>query len=115
MCPWDNTSFGINFQLERGNAGYVFDGIDTGSHAITVEFRGHPISKTTPDDPYLYPDLKMKLNSDSPPKPTNEVVVDDKAPNPPFPEMWICSDTYWTWSIADGVRYYPRGIPAGYD
>ena len=34
---------------------------------------------------------------------------------PPPPEMWVCSDTYWTWSVQDGVRYYARGIPAGYE
>ena len=106
MCPFDNTSFGINFQLERGNAGYVFDGIDTGSHSVTIEFRGSPFNKNAPQDPYLYPNLKVD---------ENVVKIDEKKPDPPNPEMWICSDTYWTWSIAEGVKYYQRGIPAGYD
>ena len=105
MCPWDNTSFGINFQLERGNAGYVFDGIDSGSHSVTVEFRGKPLGSGKVD-PYLYPDLAVDSN--------NIVIVGEK-PNNPNPEMWICSDTYWTWSIADGVKYFQRGIPAGYE
>ena len=35
--------------------------------------------------------------------------------SPPPPELWVCSDTYWTWSVQDGVRYYQRGIPAGYE
>ena len=90
MSPFDNTSFGINFQLERGNAGYVFDGIDTGSHTVTIEFRGHP-------------DIDADLD------------FIERTSAPPPPEMWVCSDTYWTWSVQDGVRYYARGIPAGYE
>ncbi len=107
MCPFDNTSFGINFQLERGNAGYVFDGIDTGSQAVNIEFRGKPISKGKPNDPYIYPD--MKVNNGDP------ISVNEDYKNECFPEMWICSDTYWTWSIQDGVKYYPRGIPTDYE
>ena len=109
MCPWDNTSFGINFQLERGNAGYVFDGIDTGSHSVTIEFRGSPKYKGVAIDPYLYPDVIVDTKN------SNAIAVDKSEPKPPAPEMWICSDTYWTWSVQDGVRYYQRGIPAGYD
>lgn len=97
----DNTSFGINFQLERGNAGYVFDGIDTGCHSITVNFKGQPIHKGE-DDTYFYPDVL-----------DNGTVVKDV--HPPAPEMWICSDTYWTWSIDGGVRYHARGVPTGYE
>ena len=104
MCPFDNTSFGINFQLERGNAGYVFDGIDTGSHTVTVEFRGEKM-RDGESDVLWHPDISdtltyPKLGGDS---------------HPPSPELWICSDTYWTWSVQDGVRYYQRGIPAGYE
>ncbi len=113
MCPFDNTSFGINFQLERGNAGYVFDGLDSGSHAVTIEFRGRPINNTPPNDPYLYPDVTVEGAGAK----FNQVKIKTPAqtPEPPHPEMWICSDTYWTWSIADGVKYYQRGIPAGYE
>ena len=104
--PFDNTSFGINFQLERGNSGYVFDGIDTGSHAITIEFKGTPKFRDGKTNPYLYPALKINGNS---------LAVNDAERETPLPEMWVCSDTYWTWSVEDGVRYYQRGIPAGYD
>ena len=113
MCPFDNTSFGINFQLERGNAGYVFDGLDSGSHSVTIEFRGKPLARDK-NDPYLYPDLKIQLKDNNPAKPMNIVELDPTI-NPQAPEMWICSDTYWTWSIQDGVKYYNRGVPAGYD
>ena len=105
FCPFDNTSFGINFQLERGNSGYVFDGIDTGSHAITVEFKGTALFDKKVN-PHLSPDLKVGGNC---------LQVSETDKEFPLPEMWVCSDTYWTWSVEDGVRYYQRGIPAGYD
>ena len=97
----DNTSFGINFQLERGNSGYVFDGIDTGCHSITIQFKGQPIYNKL-NDTYFYPDVK-----------DDGTVIETV--HPPAPEMWICSDTYWTWSITEGVKYHPRGIPEGYE
>ena len=106
LCPFDNTSFGINFQLERGNSGYVFDGIDTGSHAITIEFKGTPIDTNNQNNPYIYADLEVGGYG---------VQVNAAKNTRPNPEMWVCSDTYWTWSVEDGVKYYPRGIPAGYD
>ena len=109
MCPFDNTSFGINFQLERGNAGYVFDGIDTGSHTVTIEFKGKPECKGE-DDTYRYPDYYVDTVDNRAVK-----VKTTDVQSQPFPEMWICSDTYWTWSIQDGVRYYQRGIPAGFE
>ena len=94
-CRSDGTSFGINFQLERSNAGYVFDGLDTGSNSITVTFRGQPLYRGE-DDTYFVPIPEL--------------------PNvhPPAPEAWICSDTYFTWSV-NGVDYYPSGIPDGYE
>ena len=94
-CRSDGTSFGINFQLERSNAGYVFDGLDSGSNSITVTFRGQPMYRGD-DDTYYFPD------------PENPNV------HPPNPEMWLCSDTYFTWSV-NGVEYFPKGIPAGYE
>ena len=108
LCPFDNTSFGINFQLERGNAGYVFDGIDTGSHTVTIELRGTPIGSKAEENPFMYPTVEWKSN-----KALVKANESDKNKMPP--EMWICSDTYWTWSIADGVRYYSTGIPAGFE
>ena len=93
----DDTNFGINFQLERGNSGYVFDGVDTNNHEVTVRFLAdnafqHELSVM---NSYLYP-----------------LGIDDS--NPIFPEMWICSDTYWTWSTQDGVQYHDEGVPNGY-
>ena len=93
-CRSDGTSFGINFQLERSNAGYVFDGIDTGSTSITVTFRGQPMYRGE-NDTYYIPDPELP-----------DV-------HPPAPEAWICSDTWFTWSVR-GVEYYPTGVPASY-
>ncbi len=103
----DNTNFGINFQLERGNAGYVFDGIDTGTHSITVQFKGSPIYSNELDS-YYNPRLASTYDG-------KKLTWDLKNHHPPAPEMWICSDTYWTWSIQDGVKYYHLGIPEGYN
>ena len=94
-CRSDGTSFGINFQLERSNAGYVFDGLDSGSNSVTVTFRGQPMYRGD-NDTYYIPD------------------IDNKDVHPPAPEAWICSDTYFTWSVK-GIDYYPNGIPQGYE
>ena len=94
-CRSDGTSFGINFQLERSNAGYVFDGVDSGSNSITVTFRGQPMYRGN-DDTYYIPDAELPDT------------------HPPGPEAWLCSDTYFTWSTR-GIEYYPRGIPEGYE
>ena len=94
-CRSDGTSFGINFQLERSNAGYVFDGIDTGSTSITVTFRGQPMYRGD-NDTYYIPDPDLP-----------DV-------HPPAPEAWICSDTWFTWSVK-GIEYFPNGVPRGYE
>ena len=107
---FDNTSFGLNFQLERSNAGYVFDGIDTGCRGVKIEFHGDRIDvgenvKLGANDTYLYPDTDY---SGKPYKP-------DIQPQLPPPEMWICSDTYWSWSVENGVEYHKDGVPIGYE
>ena len=94
-CRSDGTSFGINFQLERSNAGYVFDGLDSGSNSITVTFRGQPMYRGN-DDAYYIPDAELP-----------DV-------HPPAPEALVCSDTYFTRSTR-GIEYYSRGIPEGYE
>ena len=92
-CLADATSFGINFQLERSNAGYVNDGLDSGSNSFTITFRGIPMYRGN-NDTYFIPDSAH--------------------PNihPPAPEAWICSDTYWIWSVK-GVEY-SNHFPAEY-
>ena len=107
---FDNTSFGLNFQLERGNAGYVFDGIDTGCRGVKIEFRGDRIDidenvKLGDNDTYLYP-----ATYDN-----GDVADAEYQPQIPPPEMWICSDTFWTWSAENGVEYHKEGLPVGYE
>ncbi len=89
----DGTSFGINFQLERSNGGYVFDGIDTGSKTVNVSFKGTPIYGGTNDTYYNYD-------------------PDNSSVHPPPPELWICRDTYFKMSTR-GLEYVPHGIPPG--
>ena len=93
-CLADGTSFGINFQLERSNAGYVWDGLDTGSNSVSVTFRGQPMYRGA-NDTYYIPD-------------PNAADV-----HPPAPEAWICSDSFFIWSN-NGVEYH-NSCPDGYE
>ena len=93
-CRSDGTSFGINFQLERSNAGYVFDGLDSGPTSVNVTFRGQPMYRGK-DDTYYIPDPSLP-----------DV-------HPPAPEAWVCVDSYFTWSVK-GIEYHKDDIPAGY-
>ena len=99
MSLYDDTNFCINFQLERGNAGYVFDGIDTNNREVLIQFRAETCFPLK-NNPYLNPIVNVNN--------TNAKVFI------PPPEMWICSDTYWTWSANDGVQYHKDGVPDGY-
>ena len=92
------------FQLERGNSGYVFDWVDTNHREIIIQFKAESLvdMNTIPMmNSYIYPLFNA-----------NNEVVDSKNETPP--EMWICSDTYWTWSRRDGVQYHKEGVPDGY-
>ena len=93
-CRSDATSFGINFQLERPNAGYVFDGIDTDTKTVPISFKGKPIYTGDNDTYYIFD-------------------PDHKDQHPPPPELWICQDTYFTMST-DGLKYHGPETPAGY-
>ena len=98
---WDDTNFGINFQLERGNAGFNFEGADTKGVQVLLEFKGQPVAKTKiqangtiiPYDTYLFPITDAE----------GEVILDIYDPLPP-PELWIFEYKYWSWTI-DGVDY----------
>ena len=94
-CRSDGTSFHINFQLERSNAGYVFDGIDTGTQTVPITFRGQPIYSGDNDTYYIYD-------------------PDHKDQHPPAPELWICQDTYFTMSVG-GLEYHGPNTPAGFE
>ncbi len=89
----DATNFGINFQLERSNGGYVFDGLDTGSRTIPINFKGQPIYSGTNDGYYN--------------------VGGDTDLHPPAPELWICQDTHFLMSV-NGLEYMGPTTPEGY-
>ena len=106
----DNTSFQMNFQIERGNCGYTFDGIQSNENPIIIQFKGQPRFQGE-DDSYYYPEIKEKVDHQN-------VVFDieiNEDIHPPPPEMWLSQTTYWVWSIQDGVKYYQYGIPSGYN
>ena len=105
-CPYDNTNFGIHFQLKRGRAGYCFDGIDSANKVVKIDFQGLALPFPPADiknDTYLYPETDE----------LGEPKEKDEQPQQQFPEMWICSDTYWIWSKRYGVEYRKDGIPPG--
>ena len=99
-CRADGTSFGINFQLERANAGYVFDGVDYGSVSVPVTFRGKPMFKGVNDTYYNY-----LVNDDG---------TVDTAHHPPPPELWLCQDTFFTMDAINGLVYHGTHIPKEY-
>lgn len=78
LTSTDAIGFGINFQLERSNAGYGFDGIYTGNRMVSVGFRGQPLYDGTSDTYYNV----MNLLSTT------------FISHPPAPELWICQDTH---------------------
>ncbi len=96
-CRADGTSFGINFQLERSNAGYVFDGADFGTQTVPITFRGKPMFKGNNDTYYNY-----LVNDDG---------SVDTIHHPPPPELWICQDTYFTMDAKNGLVYHGIHIP----
>ena len=90
-CLSDGTNFCINFRLEPTNDGYVFDGVDTWNNTVAVKFKGQPMYRGTNDTYYNFDSANMSAH-------------------PPAPEMWICTDTYFTWE-AKNIKYFATGIP----
>ncbi len=98
LSTTDATSFGINFQLERSNAGYVFDGIDTGSKTVPIGFRGQPLYSGSNDTYYNV---------------MNPLISTSVVSHPPAPELWICQDTHFRMSV-DGLEYMGPVTPPGF-
>lgn len=69
MRQSDGSSFGINFQLERSNAGYVFDGVEQ----VLGLFSGQPMYSGN-DDTYYNMDTADAIHP---------------------PELWVCQDTHF--------------------
>jgi hypothetical protein len=89
----DNTSFMFNVQLERSNAGYCYDGVDSGGTNVSVSINGNPMF-TGVLDTYYIPDL------------SNQTV------HPPSPELWVCRETFWELSTR-GLQYHDTGDVPG--
>ena len=97
-CRTDGTSFCMNFQLERSNAGYVFDGVDTGHATVPITLRGSPIYSGD-NDTYYIPDSSQP------------------SVHPPPAELWICRDTCFIMAPKEkgGFQYMGPNVPAGFD
>ncbi len=101
---YDNTNFGINFQMERGNIGHSFEGYSSEGKQILVEFKGHPYA-VKQYDTYLNPELVVDTNGNFEQKEYHYMA--ERAP-----EMWVFQYCYWTWS-RDKIDYH-TDIPESY-
>ena len=91
----DASCFMWNVQTERSNAGYTFDGIQSGSANIPIQLRGNPIYNGVNDTYY-----NVKQSG-------SEWI------HPPAPQLWVCCDTYFTIQVG-GMKYHKTGTPPGY-
>ncbi len=89
----DGTSFMWNVQLERANAGYTYDGVDSNGQNIAIQLKGQPIF-TGANDTYYNVDGSTTTH-------------------PPAPQIWLCCDTYFEVSN-NGVKYVHNQTPPGY-
>ena len=91
-CLSDCTGFMWNVQLERGSAGYCFDGFDSDGLNVPVQIRGQPIVMGKNDTYYN--------------------VNPEGTLHPPQIQMWLCRDTYFI--VKTGVmKYVSVGSPRG--
>ena len=86
----DATSFMWNVQCERGNAGYVFDGVDSQGQNIPIQIKGNPKFTGLQDTYYN--------------------VTPDGTVHPPPPQIWLCRDTFWLASTS-GLKYVAFDTP----
>jgi hypothetical protein len=99
--PGDTSSFMFNVQLERSNAGYCFDGIDSNGQNISIQLKGNPISKGDDDTTGWNKDTYWSY----------EPWLDDAQGRPQNPEAWICRETYFRLSEREGLVYMSSGVP----
>jgi hypothetical protein len=102
--PTDVTSFMFNVQLERSNAGYCFDGVDSNGQNVSIQLKGRPVTSGADSKNIYHPtwDKDTYLNfepwAQNPRKPQN-------------PEAWICRETYFRLSTSEGLVYVSTGSP----
>jgi hypothetical protein len=97
----DDTSFMALFQTERGDGGYVYDGLDTAGANVNTEITGMPSWSGTgtggPQDTYLYPYTRLDGS------------VDTNIRSPP-PQLWQAVDTFFVID-SKGLTYHNRSSP----
>jgi hypothetical protein len=104
----DDTSFIALFQTERGDGGYVFDGIDSSGENLNTIIEGQPIVSGT-NDTYFYP--RMIYN------PANQTWAVDTTKHSPPPILLLCQDCFFVLDMGpEGklrVSYHPDKSPNG--
>jgi hypothetical protein len=95
----DDTSFMALFQLERGDGGYVFDGIDTGGANVNTEISASPIY-TGDNDTYHFP--YQPLGAAAP----------DRTITSPPPILFLARDTFFVVD-SNGLSYFNDRTPRG--
>jgi hypothetical protein len=93
----DNTNFALIIQTERNQSGYVFDGIDSQGQSTPLEIHFNP----------LYPQNNTYFDVDP-----NEPTL-----HPPPPQIWLCTDCYWSADILNGLVWHKgdRTLPRELD
>jgi hypothetical protein len=98
----DCTSFMFNVQLERSNAGYCIDGIETNGRNIAVQLKGGPINLGVNDTYYCARKIPGRTGNS----------VEDYY-HPPAPEAWICQETFWRLTTQEGLEWLIKEQPPG--
>jgi hypothetical protein len=86
------------FQLERGDAGYVFDGYNS-SGSVNTLIKGDARYNEA-QNTYLFPFTNA----------SGQVIL--SSPNIQAPRLWLCKDTYFRVK-ANAFEYVMKGSPAG--
>jgi hypothetical protein len=105
VFPWDNTSFMFNIQLERSNAGYCYDGLDSNGQNIQVQLKGKPIATGIDEETEYHPPWDKDTFYHF--EPWKGLA----ALHPCNPEAWVCRETYFRMSENEGVVYVGNGVP----
>jgi hypothetical protein len=98
----DDTSFIALFQTERGDGGYVYDGIDSGGVNLNTIIEGTPIVSGE-NDTYYYP--RMTYN------PANKTYSVDLTRHSPPPMLLLCQDTFFVLKMGENGKlqlYYHK-------
>jgi hypothetical protein len=95
----DNTNFALVIQTERNQSGFVFDGIDSQGQSVPIEIHFNPLFSGETKNTYYYYD------------------ADNLTAHPPPPQIWLCTDAYWSADIVNGLVWHKgdRKLPPEVD